>query len=291
MADFESKLRRLSERGNPVGVEELIERIEAELAGDPIVVLPKRREGPHMNKTDQTTRTDRPRALRAMGWAAVIVALAAVVAVSLLLRGNAGRGVAALPIGTTTTSVLGATTVIRPEGRIGPGAHFTVMMPTGWAIWPGGSAIISAITKGDAEPPYWMAVGAGSIPNIYTDRCQWRSALLDPPVGPTVDDLTIALADVWGADATAPVDVTLDGFAGKQIVLTVPTDVDFADCDNEQFYGWPGRYYQGHGQIDRLWILDVEGERLVVLASFFPEGSTEDLAELQQVIDSIQIEP
>jgi hypothetical protein len=273
-------------------VEELIERIEAELAGDPLVVLTKRREGLHMNKTDPTTRTERPRKLRALGWAAVIVALAAaVVGVPLLLRGSAGRGVAAPPIGTTTTSVLAATTVIYPDGGIGPGAQLTVMMPTGWVSWPSDSSIPSAIIKGEPEPPNWMAVGAISVDNIYTDRCQWRSALLDPPLGPTVDDLTIALADVWGADATAPVDVTLDGFAGKQIVLTVPTNVDFADCDNGQFRRFPDFWYQGQGQIDRIWILDVEGERLVVLASFFPEGSAEDLAELQQVIDSIQIEP
>lgn len=223
--------------------------------------------------------------------ALVIVVLAAVVAVPLLLRGNGGHGVAALPTVTTTTSVPGAPTVIRPDSRSGPGAHFTMMMPTGWVTWPASSAIPSAITKGDPEPPNWMAVGAGSIANIYTDRCQWRGALLDPPVGPTVDDLTIALADVWGADATAPIDITIDGYVGKQMVLTVPTDVDFADCDNEQFHGWPDRYYQGPGQIERLWILDVEGERLVVLATFFPEGSAQDLAELQEVIDSIQIEP
>jgi hypothetical protein len=220
----------------------------------------------------------------------VILALAAVVAVPLLLRGSAGRGVAALPLGTTTTSVLGATTVLYPDGRIGD-AQLTLLMPTGWVTWPSNSSIPSAIIKGEPEPPNWMAVGAFSVANIYTDRCQWRSALLDPPVGPTVDDLTIALADVWGSDATPPIDITLDGFAGKQIVLTVPTDVDFADCDNGQFRRFPGWWYQGQGQIDRVWILDVEGERLVVLATFFPEGSAKDLAELQQVIDSIQIEP
>ncbi|MGH8959152.1 MAG: hypothetical protein ACRDVK_10835, partial [Acidimicrobiia bacterium] len=272
MADFESKLRRLSERGNPVGVEELIERIEAELAGDPFVVLAKRREGLHMNKTDQTTKTQRPRKLRAMGWAAGIVALAAVVAVPLLLRDSSGRGVAALPTGTTTTLILGAPTVIYPDGRVGPGAQLTVMMPTGWVTWPSNSSIPSSIIKGDPEPPNWMAVGAISVADIYTDRCQWQGAVLNPPLGPTVDDLAIALAEVWGADATAPIDITLDGFAGTQIVLTVPTDVDFADCDNGQFRRFPGFWYQGQGQIDRMWILDVEGERLVVLASFFPEG-------------------
>lgn len=220
--------------------------------------------------------------------ALVIVVLAAVVAVPLLLRGNRGS-VAAPP--TTTTFVPGATTVIRPQGRNGPGAHLTVMMPTGWVTWPSSSESPAAITKGDPEPPNWMAVGAASVADIYNDRCQWMRTMLEPRIGPTVEDLTIALADVWGADAAAPIDVTLDGFAGTQMVLTGPTDVDFADCDNGEFRRWPGLWYQGPGQMDRLWILDVEGERVVVIATFFPEGSAEDLAELQQVIDSIQIEP
>jgi hypothetical protein len=55
VADFESKLRWLSERGKPVGAEELIERIEADMAGDPLVVVAKQREGTLMTKTQQTT--------------------------------------------------------------------------------------------------------------------------------------------------------------------------------------------------------------------------------------------
>jgi hypothetical protein len=227
---------------------------------------------------------------RSLVAALVIVVLAAVVAVPLLLRGNGGS-VATPPTVTTTTSVSGTTTVIRPQGRNGPGAHLTVMMPTGWVTWPSSSASPSAITKGDPEPPSWMSVGAASIVDIYYDRCQWMRTVLDPRIGPTVEDLTIALADVWGAAAAAPIDVTLDGFAGKQMVLTGPTDVDFAGCDNGEFRRWPGLWYQGPGQKDRLWILDVEGERIVVIATFFPEGSAQDLAELQGVIDSIQIEP
>ncbi|HEX2152523.1 MAG TPA: hypothetical protein VHL52_00910 [Acidimicrobiia bacterium] len=62
MADFETKLRWLSERGDPVGAEELIERIEADLAGVPLVVVAKRREGRAMTKTQQPpTATPRKR--------------------------------------------------------------------------------------------------------------------------------------------------------------------------------------------------------------------------------------
>jgi hypothetical protein len=39
-----------------------------------------------------------------------------------------------------------------------------------------------------------------------------------------------------------------------------------------------------------LWTLDVDGVRLVIEASFIPEASPEDRAELERIIDSIQIE-
>jgi hypothetical protein len=77
MADFEKKLMRLSERGNPVGAEELIERIEAEMAGNPLVVVSKRREGTIMTKT-QTPGTAEPSRLKGPVWAvAIFVAILA----------------------------------------------------------------------------------------------------------------------------------------------------------------------------------------------------------------------
>ena len=90
MADFERKLQRLSERGSPVGAEELIVRIEAEMAGDPIVVVNKQRGGLLMTKTDQPlSRTD-PRPRRRFGWA--LAALVVIVATAGLYLAMAGDG-------------------------------------------------------------------------------------------------------------------------------------------------------------------------------------------------------
>ena len=82
MADFESKLRWLSERGNPVGAEELIERIETDLAGDPLVVLNRRREGTLMTKKQQTPTNSQPGRYRGPAWA--VAAFVAVLAVGAL---------------------------------------------------------------------------------------------------------------------------------------------------------------------------------------------------------------
>jgi hypothetical protein len=79
-------------------------------------------------------------------------------------------------------------------------------------------------------------------------------------------------------------------------VLTVPTDVVLADCDGRQFRAMLNdaggeRSYQGPGQIGEWWILDIGGDRLLVNATHFPDASPQHRAELQQIIDSIQIEP
>lgn len=83
MADFETKLRWLSERGNLVGAEELIERIEAELAGDPLVVVAKRREGTLMTKTELPPETGQ--ASRFRGPASAVAAFVVILAVGGLL--------------------------------------------------------------------------------------------------------------------------------------------------------------------------------------------------------------
>jgi hypothetical protein len=169
-----------------------------------------------------------------------------------------------------------------------------MLLPDGWEADSPGDGLVG---RGDFDDPAnWAIVGSSTVANIWADRCQWVGTELDPPVGPTVDDLATAFGTVWGPGATAPVDVVLAGFAGKHMVLTVPTDIDFADCDQGEFRGWSDntgccRYYQGPGQIEEVWILDVDGDRILVRTTYLPELSAQARAEQQQVINSIDIQP
>ena len=109
------------------------------------------------------------------------------------------------------------------------------------------------------------------------------------PIGPTVDDLANAFAAQTAYEASTPVDVTLGGYSGKRVELQLPSDV--ASCDNGEFYPWVGSIYaQGPDNRWDVWILDVEGERIVVLGTYFPGTPAEDRAEQQAIIDSIVIE-
>ena len=99
-------------------------------------------------------------------------------------------------------------------------------------------------------------------------------------------------------DATEPVDIVVDGSEGLQMEWSVPADIDFSTCGDGFFDSWTaaagswngGRYQQGPRQVDRLWILDVGGERLVVDAMYMPSTDAKDRKALWQVMESIRFE-
>ena len=82
---------------------------------------------------------------------------------------------------------------------------------SGWGVIKAGPHVTSRPSSGCSS---WRSR------NTYTDSCP--SVALDPPVGPTVDDLASAWADLPAFNATAPTDITVDGFDGKLVEFTVP---------------------------------------------------------------------
>jgi hypothetical protein len=93
--------------------------------------------------------------------------------------------------------------------------------------------------------------------------------------------------------------VTLGGFAAKRIELTVPADLDLSTCTNGNLRYWPdpgpnlsgGPCCNAAGNTDVVYVVDVAGNRLVVVARHYPGSSAQNRAELQAILDSIQIEP
>lgn len=165
--------------------------------------------------------------------------------------------------------------------------RITFTVPDGWTGF------------GDDENVVWLADGGAAPPGgasilfmrgswLASDPCAEAAETPDIPVGPTVDDFASALADHPVLDTTDPVDVTLGGYSGKYMDLQTPADL--AGC---AFYRpWePGIYAQGPGQRWHLWILDVDGIRVVIHADDYAETSPQHRAELQAIVDSIQIEP
>ena len=124
---------------------------------------------------------------------------------------------------------------------------------------------------------------------LYSDPCH-TTPPPDIAVGPSVDDFANAIADHPVLDATAPVDVTLAGYSGKYMDLQLPADV--SGCPDEAFWPFePGIYAQGSSHRWHLWILDVDGVRVVIQSMDYASTSAEQQAELQAIVNSIQIDP
>jgi hypothetical protein len=120
--------------------------------------------------------------------------------------------------------------------------------------------------------------------------------------GPTVDNLVKALIAQRTRNASAPAEATLAGYKGAYLEWSVPPDmVDGENCDPwpdngyrdfVSFLGVGGseRYQQLAGQIDRLWVLDVNGQRLVVDATYSADATDAQKAELDQIAKSLRFD-
>jgi hypothetical protein len=126
---------------------------------------------------------------------------------------------------------------------------------------------------------------------VYGDPCQSESTTPDTPAT-APDDISAALAAQALRDASEPVDVMIGGYAGKSVTLHVPDDAVFDDCDGGTFatYGVDGdpgaRTQQGPGQIDELWILDVDGSIVVLDAMYRPDTRANLVEEMRGIAQS-----
>ena len=85
---------------------------------------------------------------------------------------------------------------------------------------------------GSSRDPTVAVIFLGADDPHFTNFCRTsdRGRTSADPVGPTVQDLVSAWANLPGVDATAARDVTIDGFKGMQIEFTVP-DYNEEDCN------------------------------------------------------------
>ena len=209
----------------------------------------------------------------------------------------------------TSTPMAGSSETGSPTQSADPGAtsihafvigggdypSYTVEAPHTWVAWQKHFVVNQSV-------PGVMGLSVWDVGRLPRNPCHPLGHLYDP--GPTVDDLVAALAAQSMRHATAPSDVTLAGYGGRYIEWSVPAhmvvtgDADFAGCDvqsngHRDFVSWLGngegeRYQQVAGQVDRLWVLDVRGQRLVVDATYSPDTTRAERRELGQIAESLR---
>ena len=123
--------------------------------------------------------------------------------------------------------------------------------------------------------------------NVVADPCDPSRAPLDPPVGPSVDDLVEAISGLPGFEVTNAVEIAVDGFHGKEIEVTAPV----ANCELATWSTADRTNGVGRGEVNLLRIVDVDGVRVMLAAAQLPGLSAERVAELRAVMESVRIAP
>ena len=203
-----------------------------------------------------------------------------------------------------------------------PTARILVTIGDGWSNLSYNARVLRKIGKNCCDVTGSIAFSRPV--RVFSDACHWSDGYYPGPVA-TVDGLVTALSEQRGwADVTAPSDISVDGYAGKAFQRTAPAVT--SDCSTmgynprrrpvnwhgveplPAFRSWenedddrfvhPGTgpdqlgswsFYEA-GEIETLWVLDVDGTVVVINTTLFPGPSAADRAEFAAVLDSIRIE-
>jgi hypothetical protein len=202
------------------------------------------------------------------------------------------------PVGTPDSSRTGPTDLVGVRGPLEPGRYSMaawgpdgdtrlpraiVEVPRGY-FSNGGWAVDAG---GPGESDQWGEVMVWPVARVSADTCD------DTPttrVGPTVRDLARALADQTGSTTTEPRPVTLDGHRGLYLELTTP-DTNAGCTSHALWRSSPELVYgQDTGRIvHHLWLLDVDGTRLVVAVSNYPDQTPRQHQELIDIAKTIHL--
>ena len=245
----------------------------------------------------------------AMGTAAVVAVV--IVGYNLLPSDGGVGGIPPSPSPSTTASAptlpsgpVDVGSSDRPQiGPLGSGTYtdyavrgtdinvrFTV--PSGWR-WDD-----EVMAKPSAEPPGGASIGFWTHDiQVYADPCHWHGATPVPPTGPKARDVVEALAAQKTRAGSAVIERVApsdrEPWPGWTVELGVPADVDFSQCDGGEFRSWGpdlnARLHDGPGQRDKVWVVDVGPERLVIDATFYPGTPAATRAEIDAILDSMVI--
>ena len=229
-----------------------------------------------------------------LGVAAAVVVLAVFLGFQFLSGSNIGGPPDATPSPSAAASpkALPIDFDVALEGRYSLAEGFPVAItfdvPAEWVACSAGPVEQGACEK-VSESLTGVAVSFTIIDNVVADPCGSGAPLLDPPVGPSVDDLVAAISNLQGFEATSPTDVTVDGFVGKQFTLTAPSA---PACSDVKTWATADRTNGvSAGEILEMRILDVGGVRVVIAGTHLSTTAEAQLSTLQQVIASTHVEP
>jgi hypothetical protein len=229
-------------------------------------------------------------------------------------------GVADVPVATTTSSSGAATrspspagVVPLPDGYLEPGRYRFVVsvdckgvkhdpiacpegvadpppipleltVPDGWQHLSG-FPVITPLSAGTEEGALVLGWTSNTV-GVQSDPCSSKShELPDVEVGPGVDDFVDAVVSQEWFHGTAPVDTKVGGASGRYFTLEAPAD--FSEC--LEWRPWdPGFFAQGPSNIWKVWVLDVDGHRVLIVDQHLPGTPKKTTTQLKKMVRSIR---
>ena len=227
--------------------------------------------------------------------AAAAVLVLAVGASQLIPRDGGSGGAPPSPSPTLSASPSGSAAAPQPTTMTVDSpfpVRVTVQLGDDWSLWGDEGAAGKGWYKRSPDPP-GMGFTFWTVENVFATPCGPTGGM-DPAIGSGVDDLADALVAQPGTVVDADRPVVVDGYTGRFLDYTA--DLTLGNCDSGHLNRWTtvsdGTSRQAlDGEHDQVWILDVDGQRIVIDAFDFVTTSDADRAELAAVIDTVRIDP
>ena len=219
-----------------------------------------------------------------------------------------------LPI--RTHDALTATTPIPlpGAGALAPGTYYMAKIPSiadyQRIIFtlPDGWATSNGLVYKHLGQPDEVAFSTWIVDQVYVDPCHWQRSALSPLDITIPRDATGALIQtpeqgglsnqaLRGPLPRAMTQVKLGAELAYRIDLSVPASLDISTCDDGEFRSWTGRSIEeganSHntpGQLDSIYLVDLDRRPLVIDTSHMPATSEADLAEVEAILGSMIID-
>ncbi|MFL5770795.1 MAG: hypothetical protein ACJ765_12025 [Chloroflexota bacterium] len=226
---------------------------------------------------------------------ALVVIAASGIGVALFRPAGPGPAALASPSPTSSPSALPTPD---SSGFVGPldGGRYALAgfpvqasfeVPAGWSpcfMGPYEEGVCGPESSSSASYPSFTFL---IIENVVADPCE--ETLLDPPVGPTVDELVDAISSLKGFHATPPIEVVVDGYPGRQFEVGAPAA---PSCDLKTWATSDRVNGVGPGETNVLRVVDLDGARVLIAAAYFPAlNPPETRSVLDAIAASIQFGP
>jgi len=181
----------------------------------------------------------------------------------------------------------------------------TADVPAGWNWWGSKGVVIGpGVVLDLPRVSVMFQVARG----VHRDPCQWDETGYgqvgqpgDVVVGPAAIDLVNALRDNSSYTTTTPTPVVLGAHQGYELEIEFPDDVTLAECDggivggSHYFKVFSGPdaepYFFAEGYRMRLFIVDVEGTRVIATILYSDATSAAELEAARAIVESAEFTP